>query len=139
MGGWEEEIYYSLFSIGHCYQVLNYDKAHIIEAYLKAFYYRPSRLEALYQAVRLCQEHEFYTLGYQLAKLVTHIQHSDDLLFVHHEIYNWRFLDEFAVCAVNGGHRSEVRGIIAYLIASPQTPPEQLARLQAKLQAAVDY
>lgn len=139
MGGWEEEVYYSLFSIARCYQLLNYDKAHIIEAYLKAFYYRPSRLEALYQAVRLCREHEFYNLGYQLAKLITHIQGSDDLLFVHHEIYNWRFLDELAVCAVNCGHRAEARGIIAHLIASPKTPAEQLARLQANLRAAVDY
>lgn len=139
MGGWEEEIYYSLFSMARCYQLLNYDKAYIIEAYLKAFYFRPSRLEALYQAVRLCREHEFYSLGYQLAKLTTPIRGSDDLLFVQHEIYNWRFLDELAVCAVNCGHRSEARGIIAHLIASPQTPTEPLARLQANLRAAVDY
>lgn len=139
MGEWQEEVYYSLLSIARCYELLNYDKAQVIEAYLKAFRYRPSRLEALYEAVLLCFEQELYELAYQLTKLVSKIKPTEDLLFVTHEIYNWRFLDIISLCALRTGHRSEARGIIAHLIASSKTPAEQLARLQANLRAAVDY
>lgn len=139
MGGWEEEVYHSLFSIGCCYGLLNYDKAEVIEAYLKAFHYRPSRLEAIYEAILLCLEHGFDELGYHLTQLVPKVEPTTDILFVTQEIYSWRFLDIASLCALRSGHRAEARGMIAHLIASPQTPAEQLERLHANLQAAVDY
>ncbi|WP_298610380.1 glycosyltransferase family 2 protein [uncultured Thiothrix sp.] len=139
MGGWEEEVYYSLFSIARCYKLLNYDKAHIIESYLKAFHYRPSRLEALYEAILLCFEQELYELAYQLSKLAPKVEPTKDILFVIHEIYSWRFLDIVSLCALRSGRRAEARGIIAHLIDSPQTPSAQLARLQSNLKVAVDY
>lgn len=139
MGGWEEEVYCSLLSIAYCYELLNYDKAQVIEAHLKAFRCRPTRLESLYGAVLLCRTNHLYELGYQLAKLVTKIEPSEDILFVNHEVYSWRLLDELSLCALKSGHRAEARGIIAYLITSPKTPQYQLARLNGNLQAAVDY
>lgn len=139
MGGWDEEVYYSLFSIGNCYSELNYDKSQIINAYLKAFSYRPSRLEALYEGVRLCRTKEFYHLGYQLAKLPEKIVPCNDILFVNHAVYTWRFLDELSLCALYIGKSSEARGIMAYLISSPLTPPAQLPRLKSNLDIAMNY
>lgn len=139
MGGWEEEVYYSLLSIAYCYSALNYDASKVINASLQAFHYRPSRLEALYEAVLICRVNKLYHLGYQLARLVKKIEPSNDILFVNHEITNWRFLDELSLSALKINQRSEARGIIAHLIASPLTPKEQLPRLWSNLKAAVDY
>lgn len=137
MGEWEEEVYYSLLEIANCYKALNYDSAVILNAYLKAHHYRPSRLEAIYEALLMCRLNNLHDLGYELARSVKIPKKLDDVLFLRHDIYAWKFLDELALCAMGARKFSEARGIIAHLIASPSTPSEQLERLHRNLNTAL--
>ena len=68
MLGWEEEVYYSLLEVARCQHLLEQDAALVIESYLKAYNYRSSRLEALYEAIRICRIGGMYNLGYRIAQ-----------------------------------------------------------------------
>ena len=139
MGGWEEEVYYSLLEIARCKSHLNHPLAEVIEAYVKSYLYRPTRLEGLCSALRLCRTHGLYSLGYELGRMHTRLVLPDDVLFVDSSVYHWRFLDEFAICAIHSGRAKEVLAMLAHLIASPTTPAEQLERLKANLNFAIGF
>lgn len=141
MGDWDEEVYYSLLSIARCKETLKFDLSQIIDSYIKSYLFRPKRLEGLFEAIRLCRQKGLYNLGYQLGSLIisTKIEMPDDILFVDKSVYDWRFLDEFSICAIQTGHSKEVLAMLAYIINSSNTPPEQLKRLRQNLTAAVGF
>jgi tetratricopeptide (TPR) repeat protein len=47
MGGWDEEVYYSLLQVGMLRARANRDAVSIVDALLRAYQYRPSRAESL--------------------------------------------------------------------------------------------
>ncbi len=98
-GGWDEEIYRSLYGIALCYMnEKNSDKA---DAYaLRAFLFRPCRIEAIYTVCKWHRErgenfkaYSFYQLGHRIARP------KDDVLFVETSPYDWGWDFEFAVLA----------------------------------------
>lgn len=105
MGGWPEEVYYSLLRIALCKLALDkknktdtFEKE-IVYDFLKAHNYRPTRLEALYHVVK------YYRIrnakkGYIYGLLATDcLKFPTDILFVDTNIHAYMFADEFAVCA----------------------------------------
>ena len=112
MGGWEEEIYYSLFEIGNCQSKLNVKQSIVLESFLKAYHYRTSRLEALHQAIVVCRLSEKYHLGYHLGRHAIHTPVSKDILFVDTHIHQWKLKDEVSVCASWIGRKSESKKLI---------------------------
>ena len=86
--------------------------------YLKAYNYKPSRLEPIWEILRYCRENKLYTIGYMLGK--TAIENKEELeidaLFVSGEIYFYKFLDEFSICASWSGHYKESIETIESLI-----------------------
>jgi len=104
MGGWFEEIYYSLYCIGLCkeYSDSEYDfETEIIYDYLKAFNYRNTRLEALYRIISYFRKKKMYTESFAYAMLAknTFSIPQKDVLFVDAPIQLYKFKDEFAISA----------------------------------------
>ena len=63
MGGWNEEIYYSLYCIGLCKELsgkYNFENEILLD-YLKAFNYRNTRLEALYNILMYYRKKRLHT------------------------------------------------------------------------------
>lgn len=98
-GGWDEEIYRSLYGITLCYMGLGkQDKA---DAYaVRAHIFRPSRTESLYAVCKWHRErgennkaYAFYQLGSRVARP------KDDVLFVETAPYIWAWDYEFAILA----------------------------------------
>ncbi|MCK5726826.1 MAG: glycosyltransferase [Thiotrichaceae bacterium] len=116
LGGWEEEVYISMLEAGQCQIRLKADESSIIEALLKAHYFRPSRLEALYALVNYCNQNKRYQLGYTLGKLGLYTPISEDVLFVNTSIYEWMLADEMAVCASWVGHKQEAKNLLNTLL-----------------------
>lgn len=139
MGGWVEEVYYSLLSAARCKNLMNLSTDQVIDAYIKSYLYRPERLEGLYEAIRLCRVKGYYSLGYQIGKLVKDTKLPDDVLFVDKQVYDWKFLDEFSICAIQTGHGKEVLAFLAHIISLPTTPADQLERLKKNLAVAVGF
>lgn len=103
MGGWSEEVFYSLYQIIECIiQTSNADNIlqDIIDLAMKAFETHPQRAEALCSVVKYCRLSERYRLGYMLGKMALDIPYpSKDTLFINTKVYDHQLLDETAVCS----------------------------------------
>lgn len=136
MGGWAEEVYYSLLEVAHNKRWLDTPDLLVINDYLKAHTYRPQRLEALHEAVRMCRINGHYHLGCQLGWAARHTPMPDDILFLDIAVYEWKFLDELSICAVYANKPQEAAHIMQSLLDSTQTPEEQKPRLESNLRFA---
>ena len=106
MGGWEEEVFYSKYQIGYCYELLkDNDKAKI--AYLKAWEYRPSRAEPLYKISTMCRNAGDYQQAYLFAKRGLEIPRSKDIIFVNEPTYDYCLLFEKSIAAYWIGNYEE--------------------------------
>jgi glycosyltransferase involved in cell wall biosynthesis len=109
LGGWEEEVYISMYWVAKMMTTQNekYSESEIIDAYLKAWEYRPTRLEALYHLVKYLGTKKRYGLGLVFASTSLRTPPCNDVLFVESEIWEWRMTDEYSVLCYYNGHAAE--------------------------------
>lgn len=103
MGGWEQEVFMSLYRIGAILQSEgSWDDAE--RAYEEAWSFRPERIEPLYEICRHYRQSGMYSKGYRVGVrgLSTGCE-TNDILFVQSSIYRWRLAYEVALCAVHVG------------------------------------
>jgi len=106
LGGWEEEIYYSYYKIGYCFEMQNlFDDAK--KYYLQAWEYRPSRAEPLYRLALLCRKLKDYNQAYLFSKKGLEISYPKDLLFIEKNCYNYLLLFEKSIAAYYVGNYRE--------------------------------
>lgn len=99
-GGWEEEVYYSLYRIGICKTILQRPEMEVAKAYLDAWAYRPIRGEALCQLARLYRMNGKPRHGYIYASMAAKLPFpSSDILFIEEDVYQWKAKDELASTA----------------------------------------
>tara|TARA_B110001450_G_C17663810_1_gene498556 strand:+ start:2671 stop:3849 length:1179 start_codon:yes stop_codon:yes gene_type:complete len=103
MKGWDEEVYYSMYRFAVCkskLQITN-DFEEVLYDYLKAFNYRKTRLEALYEIIRYYRNKNNFALGYAYGMLGYEAskKYPKDMLFINNEIHTYKFIDELSVCA----------------------------------------
>lgn len=103
MQGWDEEVYYSMYKYAICKDKLKVsnDFEEVLYDFLKAFNYRKTRLEALYEIVKYYRlnnkpniGYAYGMLGYQASKTI-----PNDILYVNIDIYKYKFIDELSLCA----------------------------------------
>mgnify|MGYP005815562271 CR=1 FL=1 len=89
MGGWEEEIFYSLYRAAMIKALLDKSWPEIQQQFLEAYNFRPNRAEPLYQIARIYRQvHNQPRLGYIFAKMALEIPYpKDDILFISDEVY----------------------------------------------------
>lgn len=104
MGGWNEEVWYSLYMIGWIQQCIGTTWPVCLAAYLQAFNYRPTRLEPIYQIAKFYREHKQYTLGLLYARLCQEIGYPDDCLFIERKIYEELLPREYEICCRELGY-----------------------------------
>lgn len=99
MGGFQEEVWNSMFQIGNCYRHLTNIEA-AAGAYLKAYEMRPTRAEPLYEMAKMYRELGNNIVAYTIAKLGKDIAYpKDDLLFVHNQVYEYLLDYEISIVA----------------------------------------
>jgi len=106
-GGWQEEVYRSLYQIGNCYSLLkDYNKA--IYSYLKAYNYRPIRAESIFKLALLYRNLRQRRLAYEFSKIGIGIKYpKSDVLFVEHNIYDYLMLFEYSISLYYVGKYAE--------------------------------
>jgi len=107
MGGWPEEIWYSLYERARLADRLGEDDDAVIAHHLRAFETRPQRAEALCDLARALRLRDRPATAYPFACAASGIPRPDDILFVEDDVYTWRALDEFAVAAYYVGRFQE--------------------------------
>jgi tetratricopeptide (TPR) repeat protein len=102
MGGWEEEVWYSYYKIGHCYKNMGQNEK-AIASWLNAYNQLPERVEALYEIIsyyRILGKHKVAHLFYKIAKdILDNNNPRDDYLFLHNDIYTYKIDYEYTILA----------------------------------------
>ncbi|OBK29864.1 glycosyl transferase [Mycobacterium asiaticum] len=134
MGGWDEEVFYSLLRVAASMAELGEPWAQVQHSYLMAWENRPSRAEPLYAIARWYREQQRYQPGYMFAKRAAEIPYPDeDIVFVGADVYNWRALDEQAVCASWINEKAEAFALWRRVLARPDIPDDDRKRMAANL------
>ena len=100
MGGWKEEVFYSIFRVAICKMLQNQPWPEVQDNLLQAWNFKPDRAEPLHQLARIHRLNGNPNLGYMFAKIATDIKYpQNDILFISEEVYSWLVIDEFAATA----------------------------------------
>ena len=99
IGGWIEEVWHSLYSIGKCYKNLN-DMPNAIYYWLEAFNRHPCRIENLYEIMhyyRNVSKNELAYTFYSLADYHRKKNTSWDYLFLQKDVYDYKIDYELSI------------------------------------------
>ncbi|HET7541785.1 MAG TPA: FkbM family methyltransferase [Polyangiaceae bacterium] len=135
MGGWDEEVWHSLHSMGCVAAELNLYHA-AVAAQLRAHQLRPQRAEALCALAQLHRTREEHHLAYLFARQAAVIPRPCDRLFVDDSVYLWRALDELSVAAYWVGEYEESRKAGQELLQRDAAPANERPRLEENLRFA---
>lgn len=132
MGGWQEEVYYSLYRVAVCRAMMDRPWPEIMASFLDAYNYRPIRAEPLVHIAQvLRQKFDQPAAAYVFAKTAAELPYPNgEILFVPDIIYNFVALDELGATAHAAG-RPEI-GYLACkkLLESGKIPTEHIERVQ---------
>jgi glycosyltransferase involved in cell wall biosynthesis len=130
MGGWHEEVYYAMFQVAESMSRLGAPWPDVQDAYLRAWEFRPTRAEPLHAIAYRYRADQRYQLGHLFAERAAAIPlPEEDILFVSADIYNWRALDEQAVCASWIGKHEEAFALCRRLLARSDIPADDRKRI----------
>jgi glycosyltransferase involved in cell wall biosynthesis len=134
-GGWDEEVFYALYRAGQCLINLKRPADQIIEKLLRAYHVRPTRGESLYLLLRYCRETNNFYLGYMIGKFSQNIPFpTQDKLFVEPDVYRYKILDEFSICAYWVGKYQESLNACTKVLLESDLPDR--SRIEQNLQYA---
>ena len=131
-GGFVEEIADSLLEVARYAERRAASFHAILAAYLTAWESRPSRAEPLAALARYCRREERWALGRMFAAHSLAIPLPDDDLWIDQEVYEWRRLDEFAVCSSWTGHWAESATACELLLAGDALPADERSRVEGE-------
>jgi GT2 family glycosyltransferase len=137
MGGWEEEIWFSLYQIATLSERLGEPPAEIEHAYLAAYQFRPLRAEPLVMLARWHRCRSEWALARLYARAAQAIPRPQDTLFVDAATYRWCADDEAAVAAYWSGDRQECFALCWSLLDGDRAPEEHRARIEGNCDFAV--
>ena len=138
MAGFDQEVYAALLQAARMAVKLGRNAGEVIDRFLRAWEFRPTRVEALGELAFYLREHgPRWQLGYLLASRAIETPETSDVAFVEPEWQQWRCLDEFAVSAYWVGRFEQSREACERLLATPALPAAERKRVSANLEHAL--
>ncbi len=99
MGGWAEEVFFSLYSAARIQQYLQKSPEVFLASYSKAFQSRPTRAEPLFRMAHYFFQEQNYILGYLLTKFALTLPKPTEIAYVEEWVYEYGLLALYADCA----------------------------------------
>ncbi|GAA0362691.1 glycosyltransferase family 2 protein [Actinoallomurus spadix] len=121
MGDWPEEVYYSLFQTGVLRAELD-DWPGAMDALVRAWEFRPQRLEACYELASRLRQMDRHHAAYAFARAGLDRREPDDWLFVQPWVYRWGLLFEYSIAAYWVGDPRGSLDACDRLLAMPELP-----------------
>ena len=125
MGGFDEEVFISLYVSGHLQEKLGLLSELFIDSYWKAYHARPTRAEPLYRLADHYKRAGYPLMSYLLSSYALSIPFpSSDVLFTEPWVYEWGLLvNTGETGAVIGKNREALQALEA-AITRPSLPEE---------------
>ena len=133
MGGWNEEVFSAMLSVGHMHQLLQSPDALILKSYYEAYHYRPTRAEPLYYLSRFYRDKNDFASGFLIAEIGLTIPLPKDVLFIEKNIYDYEMLLEASVNAYWIGKYDTCQGYCKKILALENIPPEIRTLVESNL------
>jgi len=131
MGGWEEEVFYSIYRVGICSGLLEEPWESTLMHFMMAWNARPWRAEPLHQIARVFRMNGKPRLAYLYATQAAKISYPhQDILFLAADIYDWMCLDELCSTAFYVGQFEEGLDACNKLLSSGKVPEDQIQRIK---------
>ena len=138
LGGWMDEVYYSLYQVAKLKELLGHPVQEVIAAYDAATRVMPNRIEATHGASRLCRLKGLSQQGYDIAKQGLGKTMNKESLFSEPWIYETGMLDEFAVNAYWAGHYTDTVDACLKILATGLLSGSEHKRIVANARYAWD-
>ncbi|MES2113151.1 MAG: glycosyltransferase [Bacteroidota bacterium] len=122
--GWEEERWYSMYQLAVMLEKSGAETEIVMNAYLQAYEYRPSRSEPLYQLAKLLRGKQRYVLALLYIERAIKVPYPPDILFIEKPVYDYLALFEYAICAHYAGRSEDAIKANDLVIDNPLTPEE---------------
>jgi len=111
----------------------------VLNSYLAAYQFRPSRLEPILYIARFYREFKQYHLGYLFSRLCLETPYPDDILFIEKNIYEYELPLEYGICCYWIGKHEEAIRVNDEIIARPNVPANFLETATKNRQYSVDF
>ncbi|MFC0850145.1 glycosyltransferase [Streptomyces noboritoensis] len=121
MGGWVEEVYYSLLQVG-VLRAESGDWPSAMDALVRAWEVRPERLEACYELASRLRTMGRHQSAHAIAGAGLDRAAPEDLLFTQPWVYRWGLLFEFSITAYWTGDFAASLRACDRLLALPDLP-----------------
>jgi len=136
MGGWDEEVWYSLFQVAGLSEQCGLEPDAVVASYLAAYQNRPTRAEPLVYLAAFHRKRGEHALAHLYAQQAVRIGRPSDMLFLDESCYSWRARDEYAVSRFYLGDFFESLRICEELLSVSDLPPDQRERVAENLRFA---
>lgn len=133
MGGFDEEVWFSLYQVAVLTEKLNVGLELTREAYLRAYENRPSRAEPLWRLAALHRVNGLNHLGRIYALAAANTKRSKDILFIDEWVYTWRCYDELCVNAQKIGLMDEAKKAVLKVLSRPEVIHRNRSRAESNL------
>ncbi|MES2122365.1 MAG: glycosyltransferase [Chlamydiota bacterium] len=137
MGGWDQEVFVSLYQMGLIKESMGKSEDQIVQAYTDAFTFRPTRAEPLYRLSAYYRKHDNHLLSYLTAKHGLSLREPNDPLFVETWIYDFGLLFEFSISSYYVGKYEESYRACKKLLARPDLPPSIRECVERNIQYSI--
>lgn len=139
LGGWNEEVWYSLYQIARLKQRIDAPWAETLTSYLAAFAFRPDRAEPLFHIGFHYQAREEYALAHLFFSQAICLPYPEaDILFVDKHIYDILLPLEYAVACFYIGRHQEAIDTANRMLAHPELSSEWREKIIRNRQFSLD-
>jgi hypothetical protein len=123
IGGSDEGTFWAMLRVGQSMEMLGEPWPDVHEAYLRAWEFRPTRAEPLYDIARHYIAEKRCRPGYLYAKRAAEIPLPEgDMTIPHPDLYAWRTTFQQLVCAYHIDQQAEAFALSRCLLARPDIP-----------------
>ena len=135
LGGWFEEVYYSLYRVAEGMVLLKRPWDQTEQAYLAAWEYDKNHAEPLFKIATYYRLQNDFKNAYEWAKKASKIPLPTHLvLFVFRDVYEYRIFDELAIAAFYTGHYEESYNLCQKLLDDNIVPADSRTRIIQNLE-----
>jgi glycosyltransferase involved in cell wall biosynthesis len=139
MGGWDEEVWYSLYQIARLKERLGKPWPEVCESYLAAFSFRPHRAGPLYRIGKHYQAQRQHPVAHLFLSQAIQIPFPEsDTLFIERPVYDYLLPAEFAAAACRVGNYQVALAVCDAVLESGRLPADRSHALLRTRRQAVE-